>query len=217
MRWIDHTGLRHVTLVQTAGADRGDALEQMFWNGAVDRATVLFGGLPVDAFGAAVLDVTRDGRLVVGRDVVAGPLLFADYAARPQLTGARLVGSAPGYQLYAPAGTPRLALLGSGLYRDGWLARGGVFRVWPGADGRSHGTLTLHLFLPAGTERTPMRFRWSGGSRVVQVPAGGSRTVTFPFDGDGVWELHFSTTQTGTLGDGREISVKADEPKLRRA
>ena len=56
LRWIDHSGLRHVTLVQTAGADRGDALAQMFWNGSVDRATVLLGGLPMDAFGAAITD-----------------------------------------------------------------------------------------------------------------------------------------------------------------
>jgi hypothetical protein len=217
LRWIDHSGLKHVTLVQTAGADRGDALEQMFWNGSVDRATLLFGGLPMDSFGAGVLDVTRDGRLVSGRDVVEGPLLFATYAARPQLTGARIVGTAPGYRLYAPAGTPRLSLLGSGLYRDGWLARGGVFRVWPDVSGRARGILTLHLSLPAQTERTPMRFRWTGGSRLVQVPANGSATVSFPFDAKGVWELHFSTTQTGTLGDGREISVKSAEPILRRA
>ena len=73
------------------------------------------------------------------------------------------------------------------------------------------------ISLPPGTEPTPMRFRWTGGSRVVQVPAGGSRTVTFPLDSKGVWELHFSTTQTGALGDGRAISVKAAEPLLRRA
>jgi hypothetical protein len=217
LRWIDHSGLKHVTLVQTAGADRGDALEQMFWNGSVDRATLLFGGLPMDSFGAGALDVTRDGRLVLGRNVVGGPLLFATYAARPQLTGVRLVGTAPGYRLYAPAGTPRLSLLGSGLYRDGWLARGGVFRVWPDPSGRARGTLTLHLSLPPQTERTPMRFRWNGGSRLVQVPAHGSVTVSFPFDAKGVWELHFSTTQTGTLGDGRQISVKSAEPLLRRA
>jgi hypothetical protein len=217
LRWIDHSGLKHVTLVQTAGADRGDALEQMFWNGSVDRATLLFGGLPMDAFGAGVLDVTSDGRLLLGRDIVSGPLLFATYAARPLLSGARVVGTAPGYRLYAPAGTPRLSLLGSGLYRDGWLARGGVFRVWPGAGGRARGTLTLHLSLPPLTERTPMRFRWNGGSRLVQVPANGSTTVSFPFDAKSVWELHFSTTQTGTLGDGRQISVKSAEPQLRRA
>jgi hypothetical protein len=216
-RWIDNSGLEHVTLVQTAGADRGDALEQLFWNGSVDRAGLLFGALPMDAFGAHQMDVTADGRLVLGREVLTGPILFASYAQRPQLTGARLVGTAPGYRLYRPAGTPRLSLLGSGLYRDGWLARGGVFRVWPDATGRAHGVLTLHLFLPPATERTPMSFRWHGGSRVVQVPAGGSRTVTIPFDSPGVFELHFSTTQTGQLGDGREISVKAGEPVLRRA
>jgi hypothetical protein len=216
LRWVDHSGLKHVTLVQTAGADRGDALEQLFWNGSVDRATVLFGGLPLDAFGAGALNVTKDGRLVLGRDILSGPLLVATYAARAQLTGLRLAGSAPGYSLYAPAGTPRLSLLGSGLYRDGWLARAGVFRIWPDAGGRTHGTLTLRLFLPAGTERTPMRFHWQGGSRLVQVPAGGSRLVTFPVDAKGVWELHFSTTQTGTLADGRAIAVKSGEPLLRR-
>ena len=80
----------------------------------------------------------------------------------------------------------------------------------------ARGSLTLRLTLPPGTELTPVRFRWDGGSRVVRVPAGGSRTVTFPLDARGVWELHFSTTQTGTLGDGRAISVKAAEPLLRR-
>jgi hypothetical protein len=216
-RWIDSTGLDHVTLVQTAGADRGWSLEQLFWNGSVDRVGLLFGGAPMDAFGANTVDVTRDGRIVFGRDAITGPILFASFAARPQLTGVRLAGTAPGYRLYAPQGTPRLSLLGSGLYSDGWLARGGVFRVWPGATGRARGTLTLRLSLPPGTQRTPMRFRWAGGSRLVQVPAGGSRTITVPFDSRGVWQLHFATTQTGTLGDGRPISVKAGEPLLRRA
>ena len=50
----------------------------------------------------------------------------------------------------------------------------------------AHGTVTLHLFLPPDTKRTPMSFRWDGGSRVVQVPAAGSRTVTIPFEARGV-------------------------------
>src|SRR5207244_3701434 len=37
VRWIDHSGLRSVTLVQTPGAPRGRALEQLFWNSSVTR------------------------------------------------------------------------------------------------------------------------------------------------------------------------------------
>ena len=60
-----------------------------------------------------------------------------------------------------------------------------------------------------------MTFRFAGRTRTVIVPAGGSQTVTFPFDTAGAWELHFSTTQTGSLGD-RPISVQTDEPIVRR-
>ena len=61
-----------------------------------------------------------------------------------------------------------------------------------------------------------MRFRWEGGSRSAVVPAAGSKTLTFRFDTDRVWALHFSTAYRAILSDGRSISVEADEPVLRR-
>ncbi len=215
LSWIDDTGLKHVTLVQTAGSDRANTLAQMFYNGSIYRLTLL-NALPVDAFGAEMLNVTRDGRLVAGRATLTGPILFATYAARVQMTGARDVAAAPGFHLYRPTGTPRISLLGSGLYEDGWLARAGVFQIWPDTTGRARGSLTLRLSLPRGTERTPMRFRFAGHARTVLVPAGGSRTVTFHFDTTKAWNLHFSTTKTGTLGN-RPISVRAGEPVVRRS
>jgi hypothetical protein len=217
LTWVDRAGLRDVTLVQTDGGDRGDSLSQLFWNRSVERVTLLFGGLPLDPFGATNIDVTRDGRLVTGGKVLNGPLLFNTTAARPELVGAVEAASGRKFLLYRPTGTPRLSLLGSGLYYDGWLAKGGVFRVWPDRSGRARGTLTLRLSLPQGTVRTPMRFRWDGTSRRVVVPAGGSRIVRFHFDTSHVWSLHFSTTVRATLSDGRWISVQANEPKLRRA
>jgi hypothetical protein len=217
LTWIDRTGLRHVTLVQTDGADRGDSLSELFWNRSVDRVALLFGGVPTDPFGAYPIDVTRDGRLVAGGRLVRGPLLFATTAAQPQLVGAAEAASGRKFQLYRPTGTPRLSLLASGLYDDGWLARGGVVRVWPDRSGRARGTLTLRLSLPAGAARTPMTFRWDGGSRRVVVPVGGTRTVSFRFDTDAVWSLHFSTTFKAMLSDGRAISVQAAEPVLHRA
>ena len=216
LTWIDRSGLRHVTLVQTDGADRGDSLSQLFWNRSVDRITLLFGGLPIDAFGAEPLDVTRDGRLVANGKALTGPLLFNTFAARPQLRGASEAASARKFRLYRPAGTPRLSLLASGLYYDGWLSRAGVIRVWPNASGRARGTLTLRLSLPPGAQHTPMQFRWDGGSRRVLIPVAGARTLKFRFDSDHVWALHFSTTYRAVLSDGRSISVEANEPKLRR-
>jgi hypothetical protein len=217
LTWIDRAGLDHVTLVQTDGGDRGDSLSQLFWNGSVERITLLFGGLPIDPFGAHPIDVTKDGRLVAGGKPLTGPLLFNTTATRPQLVEAVQAASARKFRLYRPAGTPRLSLLASGLYFDGWLARGGVFRVWPDGSGRARGSLTLRLSLPPGAERTWMRFTWRGGSRSVVVPVAGSRTVTFRFDTDQVWALHFATNYRAVLSDGRAISVEAAEPKLRRA
>ena len=216
LSWIDRSGLRHVLLVQTQGGDSGEALSQLFWNGSVDRVGVLLAGEPLDAFPNLTTDVSSEGWLAIGGRRVSSPLLFNTFAARPQLAGMRELGHGGQFRLFAPAGVPRLSLLGSGLYHDGWLARGGVFRIWPNASGRARGTLTLRLHLPPHTERTPMRFRWDGHKQTVQVPAGGSRTVSFRFDTPGVFELHFSTTQTGTLDDGRAISVKSDEPVLHR-
>ena len=216
-QWVDRTGLRHVALVQTQGAQRGYALEQLFWNRSVDRVVLLFGAEPVDAFGADVLNPTRDGRLVAGRDdVLSTPLLFDTFATRVQLRGAREVGRSGSFVLFRPLGTPRLELVASGLYSDGWLARAGVIRVWPGPGGRARGSLTLRLSLPRGTQRTPVRFRAPGLRRTVAVDPGSTRTAVFRFDRRGPWALHFSTTQTGTLGDGRPISVRSAEPLLQR-
>jgi hypothetical protein len=216
--WVDRSGLRHVTFVQTQGAQRGYALEQLFWNRSVDRVALLFGGSPVDAFGAAVVNPTRDGRLVAGRDdVVRRPLLIDTFAARVQMRDASEVARAGTYRLFRPAGTPRLSLLGSGLYWDGWLAREGVIRVWPDASGRTSGTLTLRLSLPPEGRPTTMRLRAAGLERRVVVRPGSTTVVHLGADTSGPWALHFATSQTGALGDGRPVSVKSAEPVFARS
>jgi hypothetical protein len=216
--WVDRTGLRHVTFVQTQGAQRGYALEQLFWNRSVDRVALLFGGAPVDAFGAAVLNPTRDGRLVAGRDdVLRGPLLIDTFAARIQLRDATEAARAGTFRLFRPVGTPRLSVLASGLYWDGWLAREGVIRVWPNESDRVRGTLTLRLSLPEEGQATPMRLRAEGIDRRVVVRPGRTTVVRLRAAVAGPWALHFSTSQTGTLGDGRPVSVKSAEPVFSRS
>jgi Dolichyl-phosphate-mannose-protein mannosyltransferase len=218
LRWIDHAarGLGPVTLLQTPGAPRGRALEQLFWNSSVTRIVLLKGAIPTDAFGAERVRIERDGRLVGPRGALRGSLLVENFGARVELAGARRVARGTSLDLWRPRSTPRMAVLASGLYFDGWLARTGSVTVWPSTGGVAHGTLSLTLSLPAGTERTPLHFRAPGVDRRVWVSPGGHRVVRFQVRARGPWRLVFRTTQTGFLGDGRAISVKAAAPDFVR-
>jgi hypothetical protein len=217
LRWIDHSGLRSVVLVQTPGAPKGRALEQLFWNKSVTSVVVMKGASPTDAFGAEPVRVADDGRLVVDERALRRPLLVENYGVRAHLAGAVRVAEGAGFELWAPRGTPRFSLLVSGAYTDGWLARTGSITVWPDATGRTRGTLTLRLSLPEGTERTPMRFRGPGVDRVVRVSPGGSERVTFRLSTVRPWRIVWRTPKNGFLGDGRAISVRAEPPSLVRA
>ena len=216
LRWIDHARLRDVTLLQTPGAPRGRALEQLFWNSSVTRVALLRGAYPTDAFGADPVTIAPNGRLITRGRVLRGPLLVENYGARAVLAGAVRAGRGSSLELWRPAETPRLSLLASGLYSDGWLARTGSITVWPDATGWARGTLTLRLSLPPGTERTPLHFRAAGTDRRIAARPGSHRTIVFRFAQRKPWRLVYRTPLTGLLSDGRAISVKAAPPLLRR-
>ena len=180
------------------------------------RVALLRGAFPTDAFGADPVTVASDGRLVARGHALRGPLLVENYGVRALLAGAVRAGRGSSLELWRPAGTPRLSLLASGLYSDGWLARTGSITVWPDATGWTRGTLTLRLFLPPGTERTPLRFRAGGTDRRIAVPPAGRRTIVFRFAQRKPWRLVYRTPLTGLLSDGRAISVQAATPLLRR-
>jgi len=217
LRWIDHSGLANVTLVQTPGAPRGRALEQLFWNRSVARVVLLRGAFPTDAFGADPVTVAPDGRLIVRGQALRGPLLVENYGVRAQLTGAVRAGRGSSLELWRPHGTPRLSLLVSGLYADRWLARTGSVTVWPDRSGWTRGTLTLRLSLPAGTERTPLHFRAGGVDRGITIRPGERRAIVFRLAKRGPWRLVYRTPVRGFLSDGRAISVQSAAPVLRRA
>lgn len=216
LRWIDHSGLRDVVLVQTPGAPKGRALEQLFWNTSVTRVVVLKGADPTDAFGAAPVRVSDDGRLIVEKRALRAPLVVENYGVRAELTGAVRVAEGASFELWRPSGTPRFSLLVSGAYSDGWLARTGSITVWPDANGRARGTLIFSLSLPEGTELTPMRFQAPGLDRVVRVSPGGRERVTFRFSTSRPWRVVWHTQKNGFLADGRAISVRAAAPVLVR-
>ena len=216
LRWIDRSGLRDVVLVQTPGAPKGRALEQLFWNTSVTRVVVLKGAQPTDAFGADPVRVSDDGRLLVADRALRAPLLVENYGVRAELAGATRVAKGASFELWRPLGTPRFTLLVSGVYDDTWLARTGSITVWPDGSGRARGRLTLSLSLPEGTERTPMRFQAPGLDRVVRVAPGGRRRVTFRFSTSRPWRVVWHTPKNGFLADGRAISVRAAAPVLVR-
>ena len=165
--------------MQTPGAPRGRALEQLFWNSSVTRVALLRGAFPTDAFGADPITVTPDGRLIAGGRALRGPLLVENYGVRAVLSGAERAGRGSSLELWRPTGTPRLSMLASGLYSDGWLSRTGSVTVWPDASGWARGTLALSLSLPPGTERTPLHFRAGRLDRRIAIRPGERRTVVF--------------------------------------
>ena len=207
-RWIDNAGLGEATFVNTPGSRRELPLEQMFWNRSVTELVRLRGADGPDTFGAPRVRVTDRGTLLVDNRPLRGPLVLNEYAVTAELTGAESVRSTRLFELWRPAGTPRLRLLAGGRFYDGWLANSGFVKTWGPA-----GTLRLRLSLPEQAPDARLVFRAAGERRVVEVPAGGSRVVEFAVHA-GPWALRWKGP-LNYLPDGRPISVRADELALR--
>jgi hypothetical protein len=210
--WVDRAGLHHVLLIHTPATLHARSLEQLFWNRSIDEVLYFEQATQVDAFGNRRVKPSADGRLVSGGKTVRAPLLISNYAVRMRMRGARLVARAKGYDLWRPAGTPRLALFVGGLYYDRWLAQAGSVEVWPAHGKHVQGTLRWRLSLPNGTQRTVLKLSAPGVDRRVVVLPRRSVTVTLPVKGRGPWTLRFRTNRPGYLTDGRTISVKAKTP-----
>jgi len=215
-RWIDHSGLRDVTLVQTPATPHAAAHEQLFWNRSLKRVYFLDSASAIDAFGWSRAHAAQDGRLVSGSKTLSGPLLISQYAVRTQLAGAVRVARGAGFSLWKPAGTPRFALFTGGLYQDEWLSQSGHVTVYPARDGYVRGVLHLPLFLPPRprSERTVVQLRAPGVIRRVVVLPGRKAELTFPVSHKGPWTLDFHTDRPGYLGDGRPVSVMAKTPSF---
>ena len=210
--WVDHSGLHHVLLIHTPATLHARSLEQLFWNRSIDQVLYFEQASQVDAFGNRRVKPARDGRLVSDGKTLRAPLLISNYAVRMRLRGAKLVAREKGYDLWRPAGTPRLALFVGGLYQDRWLAQAGTIEVWPAHGTRVRGSLRLELSLPDGTQRTVLRLRAPHFHRQVVVMPRRRISVVLPVSSRGPWTLRFRTTRPGYLNDGRVISVKADTP-----
>jgi hypothetical protein len=213
-RWVDHSGLRGVTLIQTPATPHARAHEALFWNSSVAHLAFLDQASPIDAFGDPRVRIADDGRFRVGGKTLTGPLAISNFAVRTQLSGADLVGTGADYELWRPAGTPRMALFVGGLYRTGWLAPAGHLTVYPRA-GRVRGTLRLRLSLPLQTKRTTLHLTGPGVDRRVAVVPGRSKVVTVEVDQRRPWTLAWHSDRTGYLQpDDTPISVQAQMPSF---
>ena len=211
-RWIDHSGLQHVLLIQTLATPHARAHEALFWNRSVDDVLYFGQASLIDAFGNRRVAAAADGRLVSDGETVRAPLAISNYAVRIRLRGALPVAHGANYELWRPTGTPRLALFVGGFFADRWLAHAGVIRVWPAHGERVRGTLRLRLWLPQRTERTVLELEAPGLKRKLAILPAGKRTLVVPVDIRGPWTLRFRTRRPGYLPDGRVISVKGSMP-----
>jgi hypothetical protein len=211
-RWVDHAKVGPVTLIQTPATPHARAHEQLFWNASLTRLAYLDQASPIDAFGHPHVRVADDGRLTLGGKTLRGPLAISNFAIRAQLTGASLVARGTDYELWRPAGTPRMSLFVGGLYHDGWLSPAGHLTVYP-RQGRVQGTLRLRLALPPKTKATVLQLRGAGVDRRVTVFPGRSIVVSAAVDQRRPWTLSWHSNRVGYLQpDNTPISVQAQMP-----
>jgi Dolichyl-phosphate-mannose-protein mannosyltransferase len=206
--WVDATGLRDVTLLQTAGAPAAGAVEQLYWNRSITRMALVGAAMPTDVYAAPRIRVARDGTLLgVGANV-----LVQDYAATARFANARLVATAGTFSLWSADSAPRLSLLERGRFSDGWLARTGQLSIWPDAGGRTRGTLSFTLSLPASASPTTVTF----GKARYDIHPGEQKTVLYTLDAHGPWSLPFSMASGGNAPDLRFTSVLSTPPVFTR-
>jgi hypothetical protein len=209
IRWVDHARLGNVDLVAPPGARKEQSWQQLFWNTSLKRL-LLLGSAPIDLFETKQLKIAGDGRLLVDGRTDRRPVLVQTYASTVQLTGVERVRHQLIFDLYRPAGTPRLRLLAAGRFADNWLAPHGAITVWT----KTGGTLELVLALPAHTQVTPVVFTGKGIKRTVHVHPGQRMSLRFRVPAEGAWSLHFSSARPGYFGD-RAVSVRAERVRFR--
>jgi hypothetical protein len=212
-RWIDHSGLRNVDVLEAPGAFRPAISSALFWNTRLTRILKLPRTDDVDIFGAAATRIGPRGLLQVAGRPLSDGLLVDEYASDVELTGATLVRRDTGSSLWKLNGQARVAMLSFGRYLDGWLglpyAR---VTVWPTADGVRRGAICVDLTLPPGVSSTA-RFRGAGVRRDVLVEGGSDTLVAIPVAAARPWHVDISTDHPLVAGK-RPVSVQASRPRF---
>jgi hypothetical protein len=213
--WIDRADLGDVALLRPRISSRGGALAHLFWNRSVNDVLLLPGARPPDPFAVSHASPARDGRLLVDERAVRKALLVDTYGTAVDFTGAERVVTVPGFELWRPQGTPRLALLSEGYYSDGSLGRSGKIVAWPDGSGRTVGILRLVVTLPEGEAVTRLTFSGAGGRTRVTLLAGERRVIRIRIDAGGPAVVKFASDRYRFDGR-RTTSVRALRPVFKR-
>jgi len=216
LQWVDHAGLRRVALLALPGSDGTRSLSQLFWNRSISEVLPL-GAKPIDGYEQPRVDVADDGRLLVAGRTFVGPLLVQADSSRATFTGVTQVATGRDFQLWKPrpAVVPRVTMLASGLYADGWFAGRSFVRVWPDANGRVEGALRLRLSMPRDSSVISIRLHAPNYMRTLRLAPGVTRDITVAVSQRGPWTITLSTTTPRYLGL-RPVSAKAELPVFMR-
>lgn len=213
--WVDRSGLGPVTLVHTPRSGRWPALSHLFWNRTIERAVRLPGADTIDSYPLPKVVVSPNGRILENGRAVEGPLLISTEGSAVRLRGASRVARTPEFELWKPAGIPRLSLLANGHFSDGWLAGTGSVTVWPDDSGRTRGTLRLILEGTKKTGAVRLRFTGPGVDRQVALVPGGRRALAFGVDVPGPFVLHYEADSAAFDGT-RALSARSTVPVFAR-
>ena len=209
--WIDRARLGPVTLLQTPGADPGDALEQLFWNTSLNRVVLLPNATAIDEYNAPAATVASNGIITAGGSMLSGPVLVDGLRTWLRFTGLRLVSESGTYRLYRPSGTPRLLMEATGSLASGWLASSGSITVW--AQPRPM-RLTVRLSLPRATEANEIEFRIDRRRRTLRIGPGQSRTASFVLPGHTASTILFQSARVLGYSEGTLVGFLAARPEL---
>ena len=79
--FVDHSGLRHVALLQSWGGHQTSSQQQLFWNRSIDRVLLMSDAGPIDTFADERVKVGQDGSLLVHGKAFRRPLLVDGFGA----------------------------------------------------------------------------------------------------------------------------------------
>ncbi len=214
--FVDHSGLRHVALLQSFGGGQASSLQQLFWNRSIDRLLLMPDAHAIDAFRSERVRVGGDGTLLVRGKPLRGPVLVDGLGSFVRLRAAYPVARGPISTLWLPAGRAQLSMYAPGSYHDGWLAGTGAVYVWAEAAGRPlSGWISMRITAPRSIGPATLTFTLPKDRRVrVRLLPGKPRHVRLPICGTGSAHVFYRSSARGFVGL-RIVSAKATAPVFR--
>jgi hypothetical protein len=193
-----------VTAIATTPSVSDPLRDQLYWNTSIRREVVLRGAAPTDGFSAPQLEIARSGAM---RNVT-GDVLVDDSSTTVALAAATRLAGVPGFTLWRPAGAPRLRLLMTNRYADGWLGAGGAIRAWPLRQGRAV-RVSFAVSLPRGRRATRLQL----GRTTLLIRPGEVRHVSCD-SASGPLDVAFASPDPTIDRELRRLSVRASEPRV---